>query len=129
MPAAEGLRARALEVWLVLGDDRRVPSRKPREQGDVGVVAEKKPKTEKPRLWKVLLHNDDFTTQDFVEAVLMAIFNKTPAEAHELMLRVHTRGFCVAGVYTHEVAETKVAAVERMAQAAEFPFLSTMEPA
>lgn len=106
-----------------------MPTRKPREQGDVGVVAERKPRTEKPRLWKVLLHNDDFTTQEFVELVLMAIFNKDPAAAHELMLQVHTRGVCVAGVYTHEVAETKVAAVEQMAQAAEFPFLSTMEPA
>lgn len=106
-----------------------MPTRKPREQGDVGVVAERKPRTEKPRPWKVLLHNDDFTTQEFVELVLMAIFNKDPATAHELMLQVHTRGVCVAGVYTHEVAETKVAAVERMAQAAEFPFLSTMEPA
>lgn len=107
----------------------RVPTRKPREQGDVGVVAERKPRTEKPRLWKVLLHNDDFTTQEFVELVLMAIFNKDAVAAHELMLQVHTRGVCVAGVYTHEVAETKVAAVEQMAQAAEFPFLSTMEPA
>jgi ATP-dependent Clp protease adaptor protein ClpS len=110
-------------------DDRGVPIREPREQGDVGVVAEKKPKTGKPRMWKVLLHNDDFTTQDFVEMVLMAIFNKDLATAHELMLQVHTRGACVAGVYTHEVAETKVAAVEQMAQAAEYPFLSTMEQA
>jgi ATP-dependent Clp protease adaptor protein ClpS len=128
MPGARD-QCKALEVLGLLGDDRQVPSRKPREQGDVGVVAERKVKTEKPRMWKVLLHNDDFTTQDFVEAVLMAIFGKTALEAHELMLQVHTRGVCVAGVYTHEVAETKVAAVERMAQASEFPFLSTMEPA
>ena len=108
--------------------DRKVPSRKSREEGDASVVAEKKPKTEKPRLWKVLLHNDDFTTQEFVIMVLTSIFHRDRASAHELMLQVHTRGICVAGVYTHEIAETKVEAVERMAQAAEFPFLGTMEP-
>ena len=54
--------------------------------------------------------------------------NKIPAEAQDLMLQVHHRGMCVAGVYTYEIAETKVNTVEQMARAAEFPFLSTMEP-
>ena len=104
------------------------PKGKPREDGDVAVVTEKKTRTRKPRLYKVILHNDDFTTMEFVIQVLTTVFQKTPAEAHELMLQVHHGGFCVAGVYTHELAETKVATVEQMARSAEFPFLCTMEP-
>jgi ATP-dependent Clp protease adaptor protein ClpS len=105
-----------------------MPKGKPREQGDTAVVTEKKPQTRKPRLWKVILHNDDYTTMEFVLHVLETVFNRQPAEAHELMLQVHTRGMCVAGVYTYEIAETKVSTVEQMARAAEFPFLCTMEP-
>ena len=105
-----------------------MPRGKPREQGDTAVVTERKSKTQKPKLWKVLLHNDDFTTMEFVIHVLEVVFNKEPAVAHDLMLQVHTRGMCVAGVYTYEIAETKVETVEQMARAAEFPFLCTMEP-
>ena len=104
-----------------------MPKRKPREGGDTAVVTQKKTRTDKPRLWRVLLHNDDFTTMEFVVTVLVDVFNKSAAEAHDLMLQVHHRGACIAGVYTHEVAETKVAAVEQMAKSAEFPFLCTME--
>jgi ATP-dependent Clp protease adaptor protein ClpS len=100
---------------------------KPREDGGTAVQTEKKTRTEKPRRWRVILHNDDFTTMEFVVQVLVTVFNKTPAQATELMLQVHHRGACVAGVYTHEVAETKVASVERLAREAEFPFLATME--
>lgn len=105
-----------------------MPRGKPREQGDTAVVTEKKPKTQKPKLWKVILHNDDFTTMEFVIHVLEVVFNKPPLEATDLMLQVHHRGMCVAGVYTYEIAETKVTTVEQMARAAEFPFLCTMEP-
>ena len=98
------------------------------DDGDLQVVTEKKTRLQKPQLWRVLLHNDDFTTQDFVVLVLVSVFNKEPGEAHKLMLEVHLRGVCLAGVYTHEVAETKVLTVEQMAQAAQFPFLCTMEP-
>ena len=98
---------------------------------DVGVAEPKAkvlPKLERPRLYKVLLHNDDFTTMEFVIHVLEVVFSRTPAESHDLMLQVHTRGMCVAGVYTYEIAETKMGTVEQMARAAEFPFLCTMEP-
>jgi ATP-dependent Clp protease adaptor protein ClpS len=105
-----------------------MPKQKPREQGDTAVVTEKKSKTAKPRLWRVILHNDDFTTMEFVIHVLVTVFNKAPAEATDLMLQVHHRGACTAGVYTYEIAETKVSTVEHMARAAEFPFLCTMEP-
>jgi ATP-dependent Clp protease adaptor protein ClpS len=105
-----------------------VPRPKRGEQGDTAVVTEKKSKAAKPSLWKVILHNDDFTTQEFVIHVLQTVFNREPAEAFELMLQVHHRGMCVAGVYTYEIAETKMATVEQMSRAAEFPFLCTMEP-
>jgi ATP-dependent Clp protease adaptor protein ClpS len=103
---------------------------KPRRsnQGDTAVATEKKSHTAKPKLWKVILHNDDFTTQDFVIHVLVSVFNHDPMEAFELMLQVHHRGMCVAGVYTYEIAETKVLTVEQKARAAEYPFLCTMEP-
>lgn len=105
-----------------------MPRAKPREQGDTAVVTERKSKTQKPKLWKVILHNDDFTTMEFVIHVLEVVFNRTPQEAYQLMLSVHRRGMCVAGVYTYEIAETKMNTVEQMARAAEFPFLCTMEP-
>ena len=99
-----------------------------RDDGDTQTVVEKKSRTQKPRQWKVLLHNDDFTTMEFVIEVLQSVFHRSQAEAVELMLQVHHRGACVAGVYTREVAETKVDTVEKMARAAEYPFLASMEP-
>jgi len=105
-----------------------MPKRRNQEQGDTAVVTEDQVKTEKPRLWKVILHNDDYTTMEFVIQVLTEVFNKTGPEAADLMLQVHTRGACLAGVYTFEIAETKEHRVKEMAEAAEFPFLCTKEP-
>lgn len=105
-----------------------MPKRRPQEESDTEVLTEEQVKTEKPRLWRVILHNDDFTTMEFVIRVLQEVFKKSEAEATELMLQVHTRGACLAGVYTFEIAETKVQRVQEMAEAAEFPFLCTMEP-
>lgn len=103
---------------------------RPKERHDEGtqVATRKKARTARPRLYKVILHNDDFTTMEFVIEVLTTVFAKPVEEAERLMLQVHHAGACVAGVYTREVAETKVDTVERMARAAEFPFLATMEP-
>ena len=81
-----------------------------------------------PRLWRVLLHNDDYTTQDFVVWVLESIFNKSTAEAFAIMLSVHRSGLGLAGVYTHDVAETKLKATRQAAEEHEFPLLVTMEP-
>ena len=81
-----------------------------------------------PRMWRVLLHNDDYTTQDFVVWVLESVFRKPRAEAVEVMLRVHLSGVGVAGIYTHDVAETKLRKVRQMAEEQEFPLLVTMEP-
>jgi ATP-dependent Clp protease adaptor protein ClpS len=85
-------------------------------------------KLERPRLWRVLLHNDDYTTQDFVVWVLESIFNKPRGEALAIMLSVHRSGQGLAGVYTHDVAETKLKATRQAAEEHEFPLLVTMEP-
>jgi ATP-dependent Clp protease adaptor protein ClpS len=79
-------------------------------------------------MWRVLLHNDDYTTQDFVVWVLETIFHKAPGEAMSIMTSVHQSGLGVAGVFTHDVAETKVRKTEQVAEEHEFPLLVTMEP-
>lgn len=66
-----------------------------------------KPKAERPKLWKVILLNDDYTPRDFVTAVLMAVFRMTEAQANGVMQTAHRKGVCVVAVYTKEVAETK----------------------
>ena len=81
-----------------------------------------------PVLWKVILHNDDFTTREFVVEILVAVFRKPEAEAVRIMLDVHRRGTGVAGVYPYDVADTKVAQVRALAEAREFPLLCTLEP-
>jgi ATP-dependent Clp protease adaptor protein ClpS len=85
-------------------------------------------KLERPRMWRVLLHNDDYTTQEFVVWVLETVFRKPRAEAFTIMMSVHRSGLGVAGVYTHDVAETKLKAAQQMAEEQEFPLLVTMEP-
>jgi ATP-dependent Clp protease adaptor protein ClpS len=85
-------------------------------------------KLERPRMWRVLLHNDDYTTQEFVVWVLETVFRKPRAEAFTIMMSVHRSGLGVAGVYTHDVAETKLKATKQMAEEQEFPLLVTMEP-
>jgi ATP-dependent Clp protease adaptor protein ClpS len=79
-------------------------------------------------MWRVLLHNDDYTTQEFVVWVLETVFHKASAEAFTIMMRVHQSGLGIAGIYTRDVAETKVAATKRLAEQHEFPLLVTMEP-
>jgi ATP-dependent Clp protease adaptor protein ClpS len=83
---------------------------------------------QRPRMWRVLLHNDDYTTQEFVVWVLETVFHKPRAEAFTIMLSVHQSGMGVAGVYTHDVAETKLKATKDLAEQHEFPLLVTMEP-
>jgi len=85
-------------------------------------------KLARPRLWRVLLHNDDYATQDFVAWILESIFNKPRAEAFAIMLSVHRSGQGLAGVYTHDVAETKLKGARQAAEEHEFPLLVTMEP-
>ena len=80
-----------------------------------------------PQMWRVLLHNDDYTTQDFVIWVLETIFHKPSGEAFAIMLSVHRSGLGVAGVYTYDVAATKVRKTKQLAEEHEFPLLVTME--
>ena len=81
-----------------------------------------------PRLWRVLLHNDDFTTQEFVVWVLETVFNLPHAEAFSVMMHVHQAVVGVAGLFTRDVAETKVKATQKLAEQHEFPLLATLEP-
>jgi ATP-dependent Clp protease adaptor protein ClpS len=80
-----------------------------------------------PPQYRVLLHNDNYTTMDFVVFVLETVFNKKPAEATQIMLNVHKKGMGVCGVYTAEVAETKVAFVQYLAKEKNYPLKCTME--
>ena len=84
-------------------------------------------RVEHPRLWRVLLHNDDYTAQDFVVWVLQTIFHKDHLEAFDIMMNVHRTGMGIAGVYTYDVAETKVKTTRQLAEEHEFPLLVTME--
>mgnify|MGYP000888722999 CR=1 FL=1 len=82
----------------------------------------------RPRRFQVVLHNDDYTTMDFVVQVLMSIFHKQRAEATQIMFEVHEKGRGVCGVYPADVARTKVTQVTELARAHEFPLLCTAEP-
>jgi len=86
-----------------------------------------RPKTQKPSMYKVLLLNDDYTPMEFVVHVLEKFFNKTRQESTDIMLHVHRRGVGVCGIFTYEVAETKVAQVMDFARAQEQPLQCTME--
>ncbi len=93
-----------------------------------GQLLEKtRPKTHRPRLYRVVLHNDDYTTMQFVVEVLEAIFHKSPAEAHRIMMHVHTRGHGVCGAFSYDVAETKVAQVHERARRHGFPLRASVE--
>ena len=103
----------------------------PEFEDDHGVITQSKTsrKVKKPKLYKVLMHNDDYTTRDFVVWVLQSIFHKNENDAVRIMMHVHTTGMGVAGIYTKEVAETKVSKAERLAREHEYPLRLTMEPA
>ena len=92
------------------------------------VLERTRQETKKPDLYKVLLLNDDYTTMDFVVEILETVFNKSPAEAHRIMMAVHTQGKGLCGVYPFEVAETKVETVVDLARGSGFPLRAAMEP-
>jgi ATP-dependent Clp protease adaptor protein ClpS len=101
----------------------------PSTELDEAPVAESEEKTEEPSLFKVLLHNDDYTTMEFVVWVLESVFNMPEDQAIQVMLNVHVRGMGVAGIYTYEVAEMKVDKTTALAREHEYPLLVTMEKA
>lgn len=97
------------------------------EERETGLLLKPKPKTKKPSMYKVLLLNDDYTPMEFVVHVLEKFFNKTRQESTDIMLHVHRRGVGICGIFTYEVAETKVAQVMDFARANEQPLQCTME--
>lgn len=88
----------------------------------------KQPHRAVPNLFKVLMHNDDYTTMEFVIEVLQSIFHKESSEAIVLMLQIHRSGQALCGLYPYEIAETKVAKVHKSARAAGFPLRCTLDP-
>jgi ATP-dependent Clp protease adaptor protein ClpS len=82
---------------------------------------------EEPKMFRVLLHNDDYTSMDFVVEVLVGIFHKTHAQAEQIMLQIHEKDKAVCGVYSFEIAQTKAAQVKQRAKQNEFPLLATVE--
>jgi ATP-dependent Clp protease adaptor protein ClpS len=101
---------------------------KPDAQRQHELAEKERTKRKRPKLWKVLFHNDDYTTMEFVVLVLMELFHKDETEAAAIMLQVHTKGMGIAGVYTRDVAETKVTQVTAKAEEAGMPLLVTTEP-
>ncbi|MFP4158230.1 MAG: ATP-dependent Clp protease adapter ClpS [Desulfobacterales bacterium] len=91
------------------------------------VISETRKSLKEPPMYRVLLHNDDYTTMDFVVEVLMNVFHKAFEDATRIMLRVHRAGRGECGVYTYEVAETKIETVHQLAKERGFPLKSSME--
>jgi ATP-dependent Clp protease adaptor protein ClpS len=121
---AKGGRRRAawLTDFVMSKDDRQFD-----EEQRGGIVTKTEPKTKKPSLYKVLLLNDDYTPMDFVVYVLERFFNKPTEEANRIMWHVHQKGVGICGVFTYEVAETKVAQVMNFARQHQHPLQCTME--
>ena len=96
-------------------------------EGGLETVTRDKEELKEPKMYRVLLLNDDYTTMDFVVAVLESIFQKSPSDATRIMLEVHQKGSGVCGVYPKEIAEAKITAVELRAQEEDFPLKCIME--
>ncbi len=94
---------------------------------DDAVLTEQKQELKKPSLYKVLLHNDNYTTMEFVIFVLINVFHHSELEAIRIMLQVHNQGIGIAGIYTYEIAEMKVARVTVLARENEYPLMCTLE--
>jgi len=94
---------------------------------DGEVLTESETKLEKPKLYKVILHNDDFTTMEFVIFILVHVFKRSEIEAVSIMLKVHNEGIGIAGVYPFEIAEMKAEKAMNLSRAHEYPLLCTVE--
>jgi ATP-dependent Clp protease adaptor protein ClpS len=97
------------------------------EEGLLAAEAESETTLRRPPLYKVLLHNDNFTSMEFVVFILQSIFGRSESDAIQIMLKVHHEGVGIAGLFTFEIAEMKVEKVTALARANEFPLLCTME--
>ena len=94
----------------------------------VALKSREEKKLARPRMFRVLLHNDDYTPMDFVVRLLQSVFHHNETESTRIMLQVHNHGAGVAGIYTHEIAETKVAQVHMMARENDCPLMASLEP-
>ncbi|MET0751843.1 MAG: ATP-dependent Clp protease adaptor ClpS [Pyrinomonadaceae bacterium] len=94
---------------------------------DSDVLTESETRLEKPKMYKVILHNDDFTTMDFVVFILKTVFMRSDIEAFTIMFQVHNEGIGVAGVYSFEVATMKAEKAMNLSKANEYPLLCTVE--
>jgi len=112
---------------IVVSQDRINPYLMAGEDDETGVVVQTRTRTQRPPMYKVLLLNDDFTPMEFVVMVLERFFGMNHAQAFELMLTVHKKGLAVVGVFTHEIAETKVTQVMEAARQHQHPLQCTME--
>ena len=110
---------RALRENAAVADDGRKPG------GEV--LEEKRTRLAKTPLFRVILHNDDYTTMEFVIEILEGVFERSPAEAYRIMMHVHQQGRGIAGLYPFEIAETKVATVHREAREHGFPLRASLE--
>jgi len=97
----------------------------------IGIEPELKQETtlKTPKMYRVIIHNDDYTTMDFVIRILISVFHKPGAEATSIMLDVHKKGAGICGVYTHDIAVTKINQVQQMASQKEFPLKCSLEEA
>lgn len=122
---------RAGAVWLgvapTLSDDNESSDNGDDNDANTGLITKTRPKTKRPNLYKVLLLNDDYTPMEFVVHVLERFFKKNRQEATSIMLHVHQKGVGICGVYTYEVAETKVGQVTDFARQHQHPLQCTME--
>ena len=105
-----------------------MPKKKMDKQSDLGLKDGQRHKIEPPKKYKVILHNDDYTSMGFVVEILENIFRRSKAEATRIMLNVHNNGKGIAGTYTKEIAETKCIEVRHLAAQVESPLLAEIEP-
>lgn len=106
-----------------MGDDKNDI----KEDGQIGTLTIDKQKIKRPTRYKILLHNDDYTSMEFVIHILKNIFGKNHQEAQDIMLKVHNEGMALCGIYTFEIAESKAQEVKILAKKEEYPLLCTME--
>ncbi len=115
------MKGRILTLNWTMTDDT------PSSDDDLGVVLETRPKTKRPPLYKVMILNDDFTPMEFVIMILERFFKMTHQESFDLMITVHKKGLAVVGVFSHEIAETKVSQVMEIARQHGHPLQCTLE--
>ena len=109
-----------------MGDEKRPKWNDPGGEGQT--IRDRRVEEKKPTMYRVLLHNDDYSTMEFVVLVLQEVFHKSETEATHLMLTIHHKGMGVAGVFTRDIAETKASRVLSMAEEHQMPLLCTTEP-